>query len=132
MTPRRPSSPRLLPSPAAPRYLPGAMNLRLLWDDVRELPVFIGMAGALRRATDDSRETFGVLVREQAERIPDRVLLRFEEETVTYGAFNALTNAFAGVFKQAGVGREPVALMMENSPTLRPGPPRNCVCSSRE
>jgi fatty-acyl-CoA synthase len=94
------------------------MNLRLLWDDLRELPVLIGMAGAVRRAADDSRETFGVLVREQAQRIPDRILLRFEHETVTYAEFNAMANAFAAVFKQAGVGREPVALMMENSPIL--------------
>jgi fatty-acyl-CoA synthase len=94
------------------------MNLRLLWDDLRELPNFMGMAGALRRAADDSRETFGVLVREQAQRIPDRTLLRFETESVTYGEFNAMANAFAGVFKLAGVSREPVALMMENSPTL--------------
>src|SRR5262249_3439208 len=38
--------------------------------------------------------------------------------TVRYGEFNAGVNAFAAVFKQAGVGREPVALMMENSPAL--------------
>ena len=94
------------------------MNLRLLWDDLRELPVLIGMASAVRRAADDSRETFGVLVREQAQRIPDRTLLRFESETITYGGFNAMANAFAAVFKQAGVSREPVALMMENSPAL--------------
>ena len=89
------------------------MNLRLVWDDLRELPVLIGMAGAVRRAADDSRETFGVLVREQAQRIPDRTLLRFEDESITYAEFNALANAFAAVFKHAGVGREPVALMME-------------------
>ncbi len=94
------------------------MNLRLLRDDLRELPVLIGMAGAVRRAADDSRETFGVLVREQAQRFPDRVLLRFEAETVTYGEFNAMANAFVAVFKQAGVSRERVALMMENSPSL--------------
>jgi fatty-acyl-CoA synthase len=94
------------------------MKLRLLWDDLRELPVFMGMAGALRRASDDSRDTVGVLVREQAQRIPDRTLLRFEHETVTYGEFNAMANAFAAVFRLAGVSREPVAVMMENSPVL--------------
>jgi len=94
------------------------MNLRLLWDDLRQLPAFVGMAGALRRAADDSRETFGVLVREQAQRIPERTLLRFEHETLTYGEFNTLANTFAAVFKTAGVSREPVALMMENSPNL--------------
>ena len=95
------------------------MNLRLLLDDLRDLPVFLRMAPALRRVGDGGRETFGVLVREQAQRIPDRVLLRFETETVTYGEYNAGVNAFVSVFKQAGIGRgEPVALMMENSPAL--------------
>ncbi len=94
------------------------MNLRLLWDDLREIPLFIRMAAALRRASDSGTDTLGVLAREQAQRFPDRVLLRFETETVTYGQFNAGGNAFAAVLAQAGVGREPVALMMENSPTL--------------
>src|SRR5215470_2684687 len=95
------------------------MNLRLLWDDLRDLPVFVRMAAALRRASDDGRETMGVLLRQQAQRFPDRVLLRFEQETITYGAFDAAANAFAAVLKQAGVARgEPVALMFENSPTL--------------
>jgi fatty-acyl-CoA synthase len=94
------------------------MNLRLLWDDLRELPTVAGMAGALRQAAPDSRNTFGVLMRQQAERIPDRTALCFETETLTYGELNALANAFAAVFRQAGVGREPVALMMENSPSL--------------
>jgi fatty-acyl-CoA synthase len=95
------------------------MKLRLLLDDLRQLPLFLRMGAALRRAADDGRETFGVLVREQAQRIPDRVLLRFETETVTYADYNAGVNAFVSVFKQAGIGRgEPVALMMANSPAL--------------
>jgi len=94
------------------------MNLRLLWDDLRDLPVFIGMARALRRAGDDGRDTLGRLAVEQAARIPERVLLRFESDVVTYGEFNSGANAFAAVLKDAGVTREPVALMMENSPTL--------------
>jgi fatty-acyl-CoA synthase len=94
------------------------MNLRILWEDVRELPLFLRMAGALRRASDDSRETLGVLARQQAQRCADRVLLRFERETVTYGDFNAGVNAYAALFTGAGIAREPVALMMENSPGL--------------
>jgi fatty-acyl-CoA synthase len=95
------------------------MRWRLLGDDLRELPVFLRMGSALRRASADGRDTFGVLIREQAERIPDRVLLRFESETLTYAEYNAGINAFAAVFKQAGISRgEPVALMMENSPAL--------------
>jgi fatty-acyl-CoA synthase len=94
------------------------MNLRLLWDDLRDIPMFARMAGALRRASDNGRDTLGVLVTDQAQRIPERVLLRFERETVTYADFNAGANAFAAVFKAAGISREPVALMMENSPSL--------------
>lgn len=94
------------------------MHARWLWDDLRELPVLMRMATALRRTSGTSRETLGVLVRDQAERFPERVLLRFEADTVTYGEFNAGVNAFAAVLRGAGVGREPVALMMENSPAL--------------
>ena len=36
----------------------------------------------LKRSTD----TFGRLIRAQAERIPDRTALKFERETVTYAA----------------------------------------------
>jgi len=95
------------------------MPFRLLIDDLRELPVFLRLASALRRAADDGDETFGVLVRQQGEVHPDRVLLRFESETVTYGSFNDSANAYAAVLKEAGVCRgDPVALMMENSPDL--------------
>jgi fatty-acyl-CoA synthase len=94
------------------------MKLRLLWDDLRDLPMFLRMAGAIRRASDDGRETVGVLVREQAQQRPERVLLRFEDETLSFAELNARANAFAAVLKSAGVGREPIALMMENSPTL--------------
>src|SRR5437867_2285450 len=68
----------------APLAICETMYLRLLLDDVRQLPTFMRMGAALRRSSDAGRETFGVLVREQAQRIPDRVLLRFETETVTY------------------------------------------------
>jgi fatty-acyl-CoA synthase len=94
------------------------MNLRFLLADARELPAFTRMAASLWRGSARSRDTLGRLLRRQAERHPQRILLRFEEETVTYAEFNAGVNAFAAVFEQAGIGREPVALMMENSPTL--------------
>jgi hypothetical protein len=61
--------------------------------------------------------TSGYVMREQAERIPDRVLLRFETETVTYGAYNQSVNRYADVIRRAGVARgAAVAIMMENSP----------------
>jgi fatty-acyl-CoA synthase len=57
-------------------------------------------------------------MRKQAQRMAERTLLRFETETVSYGDFNSCANAFASVFKQAGIGREAVAIMMQNSPSL--------------
>src|SRR5207247_690928 len=38
----------------------------------------------LKRSTD----TFGPFIRTQAERFPDRVALKFEDETVSYGAYD--------------------------------------------
>lgn len=94
------------------------MRWKLLLDDLGELPSLIKMGTALRRATRGHGETLGPLLRRQAERFPDRVFLRFESETLTYDQFNRSVNAFASVLTRAGVGREPIALMMENSPTL--------------
>ncbi|MBI3785806.1 MAG: long-chain-acyl-CoA synthetase [Deltaproteobacteria bacterium] len=95
------------------------MRLRLLLDDLRDLPMFLRMGSALRQASADGRETLGVLIRQQAERMSERVLLRFENEIVTYGEYNSGVNAFAAVFAQGGISRgETVALMMENSPAL--------------
>jgi fatty-acyl-CoA synthase len=67
----------------------------------------------LKRSTD----TFGPFVRQQAERIPDRVALKFEDETVTYGAYNQRVNRLAGALRQAGAGPgTPVAILCLNSP----------------
>jgi fatty-acyl-CoA synthase len=64
-----------------------------------------------------SPDTFGVLIREQAERIPDRIALRFEDETVTYGAYNAAVNRLVAVLARAGVRRgTSVAVLCLNSP----------------
>jgi non-ribosomal peptide synthetase component F len=53
----------------------------------------------LKRSTD----TFGPFIRSQAQAIPDRVALRFETETVTYGAYDAEVNRLAWVLARAGV-----------------------------
>jgi fatty-acyl-CoA synthase len=71
------------------------------------------LLGELKRSTD----TFGPFIREQAERIPDRIALRFEDETVTYGAYNAAVNRLAAVLARAGVRPgAPVAILCLNSP----------------
>src|SRR5262245_47940685 len=67
----------------------------------------------LRRSTD----TFGPFIRQQAESIPDQVALKFEEETVTYGAYNQAVNALAAALAREGVtAGVPVAILAENSP----------------
>jgi fatty-acyl-CoA synthase len=67
----------------------------------------------LKRSTD----TFGPFIREQAERVPDRVALRFEDGTVTYGAYNAAVNRIAAVLAREGIAPgTPVAILCANSP----------------
>ena len=74
----------------------------------------------LRAALEEikaSRDTFGPLIRAQAEHIPDRIALRFEEETVTFGAYNEAVNRLAGVLRREGVDAgAPVAILCLNSP----------------
>ena len=59
------------------------------------MPHFKRIGDALKQAGADGLRTCGYVMREQAERIPDRVLLRFEDETVSYGAYNAGVNRYA-------------------------------------
>ncbi len=86
-------------------------------EDVRELPHFKRIGDALKRAAAEGFRTCGYVMRAQAERIPDEPLLRFENEIVTYGAYNAGVNRYADVLRRGGVERgAAVAVMMENSP----------------
>src|SRR5258705_2330331 len=67
----------------------------------------------LKRSTD----TFGPFIRAQAERIPDRIALRFEDDTVTYGAYDRAVNRMAARLGREGVARgTPVAILAPNSP----------------
>jgi fatty-acyl-CoA synthase len=67
----------------------------------------------LKRSTD----TFGPYIRTQAEAIPDRIALKFETETVTYGAYDAAVNRLAWVLRKDGVvAGTPVAILAPNSP----------------
>lgn len=95
------------------------MRLRWYLADLAELPVFVRMASALRRAGERGRDTCATLVSERAQRCPERVFLRFEEETVTYGAFNAGVNRYAHLLRRTGVTRgSVVAIVMRNSPAM--------------
>ena len=64
-----------------------------------------------------SSDTFGPLVRRQAEEIPDRIALAFEHESLTYAAYNQEVNRVAGTLRRAGVVQgTPVAILCVNSP----------------
>src|SRR5436309_8030009 len=67
----------------------------------------------LKRSTD----TFGPFIRGQAERIPDQVALKFEDDTVTYGAYDRAVNRIAARLRREGVAAgTPVALLAPNGP----------------
>src|SRR5690349_7664798 len=88
-------------------------------EDLSELPHYKRIADALSEAQRGGLRTCGYVAREQAERIPERTLLRFENETVSYGAFNAGVNRYADLLRRHGAARgEALAIMMENSPAL--------------
>lgn len=64
-----------------------------------------------------STDTFGPLIRQQAESIPDRIALKFEDELVTYGAYNERVNHLAALLRREGVAPgTPVAIQCQNSP----------------
>jgi fatty-acyl-CoA synthase len=90
-----------------------------LLEDLLELPQFLAIRKALQDAGGGAFRTMGYVCRDQAERIPDRVALRFENEEVTYGAFNAGVNRFAQMLRGRGIAKgDVVNLMMENAPAL--------------
>lgn len=90
-----------------------------LIEDLIELPTFLRVRRALERAGAGAFRTMGYVCRDQAERIPDRVALRFEREAVSYGELNAGVNRFANLLRARGVGKgDVVNIMMENSPAF--------------
>ena len=73
--------------------------------------------GEILAQLKQSTDTFGPLIRAQAARIPDRVALKFEDETVTYGAYNAAVNQLVAALQRAGVtSHAAVAICAQNSP----------------
>ena len=94
---------------------------RLSWalSDIRELPVFIKMSSALKRAGADGEDTCGRLIVEKAEAHPNRTFLKFEEEELSYGAFNLGVNRYCDMLSREGVGRgDVVAIVMRNCPAF--------------
>ncbi|HUE38882.1 MAG TPA: long-chain-acyl-CoA synthetase [Candidatus Binatia bacterium] len=94
------------------------MNWRYLYQDLREIPLIVKLATAVREIRRDPT-TCGTSIRARAETLPDRPALRFENETLTYAELNGRANRFANLLRNAGVVKgDPVAVMMENSPGL--------------
>jgi fatty-acyl-CoA synthase len=64
-----------------------------------------------------STDTFGPLIGQQAERIPDRPVLKFEHETVSYGVYDAEVNRLAAALTRAGLrAGDSCAVLAPNSP----------------
>jgi fatty-acyl-CoA synthase len=64
-----------------------------------------------------AKTSIGKVFQDRAARHRDQVLIRFEDETVTYGQANETANRYAAVLAARGVERgDVVGLMLENSP----------------
>jgi fatty-acyl-CoA synthase len=75
--------------------------------DLREIVTELG------RSTD----TFGRFIQQQADRIPDRTALKFEDASLTYGAYDREVNRLAAALARAGLGAgEACAILVPNSP----------------
>src|SRR5439155_1149645 len=62
-------------------------------------------------------DTFGPFLRAKAARISYRIARRFEDDTVTYGAYDRAVNRMAARLGREGVARgTPVAILAPNSP----------------
>src|SRR4030095_216134 len=75
--------------------------------DLREIVTELG------RSTD----TFGRFIQQQADRIPDRTALKFEDASLTYGAYDREGDRRAAALARAGLGAgEACAILVPNSP----------------
>src|SRR6202008_1306290 len=73
------------------------------------------LAVAPRRAAHNA--TLALHRERRAARDPERVFLRFEQQSFSYAAANALINRYAAAHAEPGVGRgDVVALILENRP----------------
>lgn len=90
-----------------------------LIEDLIELPTFHAIRDSLMNAGAGAFRTMGFVCRDQAERIPDRTALRFEDEEVSFGAFNQGVNRFTHMLRRQGIeAGDVVNVMMENSPAM--------------
>ncbi|MEU2123304.1 long-chain-acyl-CoA synthetase [Nocardia niwae] len=94
-----------------------------LFDLARSLPAMaLDAPGMLRNAlsmlvTPDAKASVGLYFQRNAHRHPDRLFLRFEGATYTYGTANAQVNRYASVLAAHGVRRgDVVGVLMTNRP----------------
>ena len=84
-------------------------------EDRIELPRHREIRETLAKSAGTLR-TMGFVCREQAERIPDRTALCFEDETFSYGEYNEGVNRYAQLLRTRGVTKgDVVNVMMQNS-----------------
>lgn len=90
-------------------------RILIFLEDLREIPHYRRVGAAVARAGRNPR-TAGFVIREQAERFPDRVFLIFEDTSMSFAAYNEGVNRYTHLLRRCGVERgQPVAVMMENS-----------------
>jgi crotonobetaine/carnitine-CoA ligase len=67
--------------------------------------------------SDTANRLLGRCLRSQAEKIPDALFVRWNEERFSYGRVNELANASARAFSELGVGKgDTVAFLMDSCP----------------
>ena len=67
--------------------------------------------------SDSAERLLGRCLRRQAEKIPDDLFVRWNEQRWSYGRANELANASARAFRELGVGRgETVAFLLDTCP----------------
>ena len=85
-------------------------------EDWIELPRYRGIRSEMT-AQASSFRTMGWVCRDHAEKIPDRVALRFEDDVISYGSYNEGVNRYVDLMRRRGVAKgDVVNIMMENSP----------------
>lgn len=67
----------------------------------------------------DRAQSIGALLEQQAERLPNQLAVRYEDQSLTYAQFNAAANRYAHYLSSQGVaGGDTVAIFMENRPDV--------------
>lgn len=66
---------------------------------------------------DRHERVLGKILRQQAEKDPDRLFLMADEDRFSYGEVNRLANSYAASLREVGIGRgDTVAVFMESCP----------------